>query len=100
MVLSFCRWGMVPHDKREETAMTAKEFKKVFALAQREDFDPSLYNTNILNGCALSHFERVSVTIEIAAAFLRWHAICMDCSWDMYAVNEMEYIYKRKVNLI
>ena len=22
MVLFFCRWGMVPHDKRKETAMT------------------------------------------------------------------------------
>ena len=80
--------------------MTAKEFKKVFQLAKRDDFNPSLYDTNILNGCALSGFQRVSVTIEVAASFLRYHAICMDCSWDLHEVNNMEEIYKRKVNLL
>ena len=80
--------------------MTAKEFKRVFQLAQREDFNPAIYDTNILNGCALPGFQRVSVTIEVAASFLRYHAICMDCSWDLHEVNNMEEIYKRKVNLL
>jgi hypothetical protein len=82
--------------------MTHSQFNKVFRLASEQDFIAvTPREMTPLEGCALPGFNyKVAVTREVAASFLRWHALQLDGKWHLEKVEEMRKIFKRKVLLI
>lgn len=75
--------------------MTKRQFDQAVDLA-RSNADLSGASTGILAGCALPGFQPVTITLEAAAQFIRWHCICLDGSVDGEALNDMRHISRRK----
>lgn len=82
--------------------MTKTEFKKVWNRANKDVDTLYTIDDSILHGCALPDFTPVSVSVEVAAIFLRRHAMQLNGEWDMLAVNEVKEYFtsNRKVTLL
>ncbi len=74
--------------------MTKQQFDKAVTLARTtldlNDDDEVLY------GCALPNFKPVTVTLEAAAKFIRWHCVQLNGQVDSEALNEMRNISRKK----
>jgi hypothetical protein len=79
--------------------MTALEFKKAFAIAKDESIDLSGIDNNVIIGYGLSDFKPVTVTLEMVAKEIRWHAQFLFGGWDSEKLNEVKN-YGRKSFII
>jgi len=76
-------------------AMTKQQFSDAVAIAQSET-DLTTVDDTILYGCGLPDFKAVTVTLEAAAKFIRWHCMMLNGSMDSEALNEMRNISRKK----
>lgn len=79
--------------------MNKQEFKQAFKLAQSAA-DLSKVSTDHLFGCGLRDFQPTVTTLDAVAALLRWQGLMFNGQWDMEAVNDIEYISRKKFNLV
>lgn len=75
--------------------MTKPQFDRAFAIA-RSDRDLTGITDEILHGCGLPNFKPVTITLEVAAVFLRWQCIQLNGQVDAAALNECREISRRK----
>ena len=79
--------------------MTREEFSAALTMA-RSGKDLSAFDDEILHGCGLPGFERVSVIIEVAALMLRWQCVCLNGGLDNDEVENMRNIFRTKVLIV
>lgn len=79
--------------------MTKTEFNRCFDIAKSEA-DLSQFDMEILHGCGLPSFQKVSVVPQVAARLLRWQCFCLTGGIDNEELNNMRNIFRRKVELI
>lgn len=75
--------------------MNKKQFDSAVALA-KSDTDLSLVDDSSLYGCALPDFKPVTITLEMAAKFIRWHCVQLNGQFDGEALNEMRNLSRKR----
>lgn len=78
--------------------MTKAEFKKVFRLADDNTISLDV-DITALFGCGKKTYTKTTVTIEAAAAGLRYQAKQLNDTWDSDELAAMAKIYARKIQL-
>ena len=73
--------------------MTTNQFNQAVLLIKSEK-DFSGVDDSILHGCGLYGFERVTVTLEVAASMIRHYAMQFNGEFDAHALNEIKAILK------
>ena len=79
--------------------MTREQFSATLAIA-RSDKDLSAFDDEILHGCGLPGFERVSVVIEVAAKLLRWQCVTLAGGIDNEELERMRETFRTKVLIV
>ena len=81
--------------------MTKAEFNRVFQFADsKESTGYEVEDMGILYGCADPDFKSVSVTVKLAAFWVRWQAKRFDGTWDPDELNQCAEIARRKISLV
>lgn len=80
--------------------MNKNDFKRVFALASRPDFSYIGIDTEPLWELDCKGFKEVMVPIRVAAAFVKYHCICINGEWDSVELDNMSKTFRRKVILL
>lgn len=75
--------------------MTKTQFDAAVAIA-RSKVDLTNVDDSILDGCGLPGFVPVTITLEVAAKCIRWHAVCLNGQMDSEALTEMRNISRKR----
>lgn len=75
--------------------MTKAQFDEAVRIA-RSKVDLSDVSDDILLGCGLPSFKPVTITLEMAAKFIRWQSCLLNGGIDAEALNECRTISRRK----
>lgn len=83
--------------------MTKNEFSEAVKLAKDSTRDLSAIDDSIVFGCGLPDFnngQKLVVTLEIVAKFIRWQCQYLGGGWDMEEMQNCFWIAKRKFLLV
>lgn len=75
--------------------MKAPEFKKAFAIANNPTIDLSQVENDVIIGYGLHGFKPVTITLEMVAKEIRYHALMMNGKWDSRALDEVKTLSKK-----
>lgn len=79
--------------------MTKQELSKAVKIA-RSNTDLSGVNVSLFDGCAIPGFTPITVTLDMLAAFLRYHIVCLDGSIDAQELDDIASYGRRVFKVI
>jgi len=74
--------------------MTRQQFDKAMQIAKSTNLEN--VDDSILDGSGLPGFKPVTVTLQAAAKFIKWHCMYLNGQWGSEELNEMREISKKR----